>query len=776
MLSTRAEIGIEVDIDRLVFNLPDPIKALRQFVLWRYELSPRGGKPLKVPYYVNGIKRNGTQGSAEDRAQMATFSQAVAAFEEANGKYSGIGLAMFAESKISGVDLDNCLTEGKIDPKRADLLEGTYAEVSPSGHGVRGFYAGVYPDRKDNDAGVEIFCGKGFLTLTGTRLNSNEIIPLPGHVRARFDAIFEGQKTAAIRQDVLQRVKESDPVYQRLRELGHIRKEYDGGRIGITCPFEAEHTRGDGDADAVYFLPHTNGYSTGNFHCLHAHCINRTQSEYFEAIGLGDHDAIPSNSECLSEENKTAALYRGDDGSAGLFVDQFRDKFCFDHAAQRWHFFSGNTWELDRKNKALASISKIIPLYMREAEKQAKLKHRAIAEERDSDGKKHAESEKALLSRIKAMQNAKVKTGILTLAAAGENSLGITGEEWDADPWVLGCPNGVINLKIGKCRPGAPYDYIKTITRAEWQGIDALCPTWDRFISEVFDGDAEVIKYIQTLLGYCLIGDTPLHIFPILWGRGRNGKGTLLETIKYVLDDYAYKAEAEMLLAQKNPKSASGHNSAVIALRGQRVVWTSETDEGRKLSAARVKEYAGGDTLSGRAAYGRDHVEFEPAHQLFLLTNHKPVVSASDYAIWQRIHLIPFELSFVAEPKAANERQVDYDLPEKLKAEASGILAWMVRGCLTYQAEGLVVPEKIKAAVQEYRHEEDAIGLFLDERCVLKEAVQTKAGDLYSAYTEWGKELGQKICGVREFTRDMENRFDHYKRRHKFFIGVTLAT
>ena len=382
-----------------------------------------------MPYYTNGIKRNGTQGSPEDRAQMATFSEAVQAYEDAPGRYSGIGIAMYPEAGLIGVDIDDCLSDDRIDPKRAHLAEGTYAEVSPSGKGVRAFYTGNYPDKKDITAGVEIFHGTGFLTLTGACMNGNGIAPLPEATRQWLNTLFAGQKTIASRADVLAHVKDGDPIYQLLRERGMVRREYGDGRVGITCPFEAEHTRGDGDADAVYFLPHTNGYSTGNFHCLHAHCINRPQSEFFNAIGIGDQDEALPKSVRLTEEEKTAALYRGDDGSAEIFIDKFRDKFCFDHAAQRWHDFNGNTWELDRKNKALASISKIIPLYMREVEKQAKLKHKAIIEEREAEGKKHAELEKSMLSRIKVLQNAKVKTGILMLAAAGENSLGITGDE-----------------------------------------------------------------------------------------------------------------------------------------------------------------------------------------------------------------------------------------------------------------------------------------------------------------------------------------------------------
>ena len=347
---------------------------------------------------------------------------------------------------------------------------------------------------------------------------------------------------------------------------------------------------------------------------------------------------------------------------------------------------------------------------------------------------RHGAFESEILKRIGKLHARQRKENVLTLAAAGDGSLGITGEEWDTDPWVIGCPNGVICLKTGELRQGKPGDYIKTVANTEWTGIDTPCPAWERFLAEVFNGDAEIITYIQTLLGYGLIGDTPLHIIPILWGRGRNGKGTLLEIVKYILGPYAFKAEAEMLLDQKSAKAPNAHNSGILALQGKRIVWTSEVDEGRRFNAAKVKELVGGDTLSGRAAYGRDHKEFRPSHLLLLLTNTKPTANSADYALWQRIHLIEFGISFVENPTGTTEKPADLKLAEKLKAEGPGVLAWMVRGCLRFNREGLKVPDQVRAAVARYRAEEDIIGNFIAERCIEKDSAETPKGVLYQAY------------------------------------------
>jgi putative DNA primase/helicase len=241
------------------------------------------------------------------------------------------------------------------------------------------------------------------------------------------------------------------------------------------------------------------------------------------------------------------------------------------------------------------------------------------------------------------------------------------------------------------------------------------------------------------------------------------------------LGAYAYKAEAELLLEQKFTKTPNAHNSAILALQGKRIVWTSEVDEGRRFNAAKVKELVGGDTLSGRAAYGRDHKEFRPSHLLLLLTNAKPAANAADYALWQRIHLINFGLSFVQSPSEPHERQADPTLSAKLKVEGPGILAWMVRGCLRYQQEGLKAPDQVYADVARYRAEEDILGNFIAERCAESETGTTAKGALYRAYKEWCDDNGHSAFSSKRFCSQMDARYDSYcDGRHQLYRGIRI--
>jgi putative DNA primase/helicase len=188
-----------------------------------------------------------------------------------------------------------------------------------------------------------------------------------------------------------------------------------------------------------------------------------------------------------------------------------------------------------------------------------------------------------------------------------------------------------------------------------------------------------------------------------------------------------------------------------------------------------VKLFVGGDTLTARAPYGRFEISFRPTHTLFLLTNPKPRADASDYALWQRIHLIPFTLCFVDEPQADNERRRDPGLLDKLKAEASGILAWLVQGCKAWQKEGLNPPEAVRAATKSYRADEDLFGQFLEQACTFGERCEVKAGELYKAYRQWSEDMGLKPKSGRKFGEYMKAQHDSYQDyRGVFYLGVGL--
>lgn len=517
----------------------------------------------------------------------------------------------------------------------------------------------------------------------------------------------------------------------------------------------------------------------GNIKCLSdpaeiQRLVNK-QVEAERAIYSSPVEHEPCTGEIPSDEIMEY-LDRNQDGDAGLLARLLKNRFVFDHAAGRWYIFNGNFWQEDLTGEALQSVGKAAAIYEFEYQRQVWLRLKAIKEHDKHEENSCNKNMSRLINRIKLLQSLKWKRDILVLACSGKETLGITGQEWDKLDMELACANGVINLKDGSLRQGMPEDYIKTMAPIEWKGIDEPCPAWVLFLAEVFGDNVTLVDFIQRLFGSGIIGRVIHHIIVILWGIGRNGKGTMLETLRFVLGDYALKTESEILLEQKNARQAGAPNSAVLSLRGKRIVWASETSDSGKLNVAKVKELVGGDTLNARGIYGKHHIQFEPSHLLLLLTNHKPIAPANDYALWQRIILVPFERSFVENPEAPHESKSDLYLIDKLKAEASGILAWLVRGCITFRKEGLNPPDCVKVATKEYRKEEDLIERFLNDRCVTGQTYETQAGILYKVYQSWAEEMGLKPISGIKFGKEISQRFDSYQKRHVYYIGLSLNT
>jgi putative DNA primase/helicase len=475
------------------------------------------------------------------------------------------------------------------------------------------------------------------------------------------------------------------------------------------------------------------------------------------------------------------ALVDNEVGDARLFILLHKGRYTFDHAARRWYVFTEHYWEEDRTNAVLAAVESVADLYSGESSRQHDL-----ALSLTKQGKKEAATEaenfaKTLMSRVKTLQTIRRQKNVLELATAGEGSLGISGDEWDSHTGIVGCQNGVIELKTPEpiFRPGAPDDYIKTPVATTWpdEGLKAKAPTFEKFLLETFDGLLTVIDFLARCLGYALQGNPVEDILLTLYGKGRNGKTTLIEALGYVLGKQVGPIRAEMLLVQKQVRSSSGPNSDIMSLRGKKIAWASETDEGRRFNAGRIKHLTGHDTLVGREPYGRREVSFPPTHVLILLTNHKPSAPADDFALWSRLRLIFFPFSFVDEPKKTNERKRDPDLLEKLKAEAPGILVWLVKGWIRYRDEGLIPPDEVKKATAAYQKDQDSIAQFLDAYCIQGPNYQVKVSLIRKVYEKWAEQEGLSPVRLNTFKEYLNERFERTPRTSNgyFYIGLGLT-
>ena len=372
-------------------------------------------------------------------------------------------------------------------------------------------------------------------------------------------------------------------------------------------------------------------------------------------------------------------------------------------------------------------------------------------------------SAEANKERIAAMvASAKTVAAVEKLAKA-DRLHAATVDQWDADPWLLNTPGGVVDLRTRIMRRHRPDDYLTKIT-AVTPGRE--CPLWLAFLDRVSGGDADLISYLQRVCGYALTGVTREHAMWFAYGTGRNGKGVFLNTVTAIMGDYALTADPDTFTA-----SGMGKHLTVLArLQGARLVVAQETEQGVPWAEARIKQITGGDPIT--ANYMRqDPFTFVPQFKLFMAGNHKPSLKAVDEAIKARFNLVPFEVTI---PKA--ER--DPELPEKLKGEWSGILRWMIDGCMAWQKDGLAPPAIVQAATEDYLAAEDAFAIWNAECCKPIAYGWTEVKELFADWSNWAKASGEHPGTLKGFRQELTKRGYKPKQdpttRRSCFEGIAL--
>ncbi|MCG8639166.1 MAG: phage/plasmid primase, P4 family [Desulfobacterales bacterium] len=465
-------------------------------------------------------------------------------------------------------------------------------------------------------------------------------------------------------------------------------------------------------------------------------------------------------------------------GDGELFKKLYRDDFIFNKSMDAWMAWNGHHWEVDKMDRALASVEGVAKVYQDEAKRVSK-KINDLEAKNESSG--HLKSLRDQLNkRVSSLRSSRRRKNCITFAHTSGDPIAIEGYEVDQMPWLMACKNGVVNLKTGEIEPGRQKDYLLTASQVEWpaDGVESQCPVWENFLLEIMDDKQDLVDFLQRLIGLGMVGKVIEGFFVVLSGRGRNGKGTMVETITKIMGSMAGAIRSEMLLDQGRIASSAGPTPDIMALRGRRFVFASETDQNCRISPSRVKWLTGNDTLSGRNPNDKYEVNFRPTHSMWLQTNNDPHAPADDYAFWERMIKFPFNLSFVNRPpKEEFERKADPELPEKLEAEHPMILAWMVKGCLQYQKMGLQRPAAVKQAVEKYKQEEDIIGDFIRECCIVGPNYHVGATKVYDVFvTWWHKNVSNKEPKMRRFGTLFGKRFKKSKSGTVSYHGVGLLS
>jgi putative DNA primase/helicase len=397
-----------------------------------------------------------------------------------------------------------------------------------------------------------------------------------------------------------------------------------------------------------------------------------------------------------------------DAGNAEYFERRCDGRVRYDHGQRRWYFFHEHHWEADRtgeiERRALAAVRQ-------RQEEATKIS--------DSTERKRA------LKYLLESESRRRLVDLIAIAASLE-TLAVTGDDWDAEPMLFGVQNGVLDLETSELRPGRLSDHITKVAPVAYD-VRGCCSRFERFVSEVFGKDSDLVPYMQRVFGYTLTGLTTEQVFWILWGLGSNGKSTLLETMLLAIfgaDTYGWTMPFPTAMWSQ---TMTEYQRAELV--GRRLVTASEVKQRAHLHEDFIKSLTGSDTINARHPYGRPF-SFVPAAKFFLRVNEKPIIRDLTHSMWRRVKLVPFTQTFT----------LDRSLAATLAQERSGILLWAVRGCRDWQREGFCEPAAVTAATTTYRSESDPLTEFYAECCLIGPGLSIAGKALFGRYVAWCNE------------------------------------
>jgi putative DNA primase/helicase len=486
-----------------------------------------------------------------------------------------------------------------------------------------------------------------------------------------------------------------------------------------------------------------------------------------------------------------------DTGNAERLVDSCGPNLCYCHTWRHWLIYAGGRWIEDVSGVVQRAAKRVVRHIRAEAALARELAEKAAAtgnlaaadpaadpggcagaggSSTAKRGSAPADPGEAFERHATRSESARARRDMIALAES-EPTIAVVPEAFDVSRWDLNVANGTIDLRTGVLRPHSRDDWISRLAPVAYDPA-AKAPRWAAFIHEIMGGDGELAAYLQRFLGYCLTGATQEQIAGIWYGEGANGKSTLLGVLREILGDYAAHAAADSFMSARRDGSP---RDDLVGLRGSRLVTCIETRDDQTLDEEFLKTVTGDDPVRCRPLYGR-YFEFIPRFKPILATNHYPRIRSTGYAIWRRLHLVPFAQKYVKPEeleKHPGAHLRDEKLGAALRTELPGILAWLVAGCQHWQRHGLLPPPTVRAATESYRSDMDTLGEFFTERCVMIPDARAKATDLYAAYRMWAIEQSggsdRHVMAQQRFGREVRARgMVRVKQGVNWWLGVAV--
>jgi putative DNA primase/helicase len=751
-------------------SIPEELKQLNNWCC--YQILPDEVKPNKMKKMPKNAKTGGNAMS-NNRDTWSSYEEAVIGLR----KYGFNGLGFFFADGYFGVDIDGVEHEveafkhGEMDNIVGEFIHTlqSYAEYSVSGNGIHIICKGELPPGGRRKNNVEMYQeGRFFIMTANPASEYTEIKDCTAAIKPLHEKYIGGTTSKVSPNAPRQLELSENEIINKIRESSQgqlFDLLYSGSWQGLyTSQSEADMAFANilafwfqGDFMKMDAMYRSSGLMREKWDrrqsgtTLGAIVLNKAIRDCREFYTPQEQYSITIKTSTPKEEIKNKKYTLDDTGNAERFLDTFGNELKYNYTNKQWIRYDGRKWCDDTVDSVKSYADRFITRMQRELFKEC--------DPDDSD------MLKTIQKHIKAARSSKGKENFIKEA---KHMAPIENNDMDKDIYLLNTPNGILDLQTGELMEHDPKKLISKISYTEYTD-KTDCPLWIEFLDTVFNGDQELIHYIQKAIGYSLTGSTAEQCAFFLHGSGGNGKGVFVETVAHIAGSYSANIQAESLMI-KSTASTGQANSDIARLVGTRFVTCSEPNEGVKLNEGLIKQLTGEDRVTARRLYANEF-EFKPQFKIWLSTNHKPIIRGTDNGIWRRMRLIPFTVEI---PPEKQDKKLKY----KLLKETPGILKWAVEGFLMYQKEGLEPPSSIKQATAEYRNEMDVVTAFLDSCTINKPGAEIQASALYKAYTEWAKENNEYIMSNRKFGIEVGKKYEKIRKSQgQTYVGIdfTLA-
>lgn len=722
-------------------SIPEELKQRDQWVLWRAEV--RNGKITKIPYNA----RTGAKAASDNPETWSSFAEARRAYEVEQNS-DGIGFVFSADDPYCGIDLDQkggqfFDEDGELTEAARDIIEtiASYTEYSPSG-GIHIIARASLPEKGRRKGDLEMYDSVRYFTVTGNAyFRYEEIRDAQEGVSAVHSAYILGESKPLSQSSSAPstRPAPSDLDLQSKILTSNIGIKFSALMQGDTSSYpsasEADYalcrilawwTKDAGQIDRIFRSSglfreekwnkkhKSDGTTYGELTIANA--LKNTVGGYDPESYKASQPMVEWND---PETGKTKAIVGEqindlhllkyeptDEGNAEAFIALFGSEFAY-VAEWGWLWNAGTHWDTVSGEGELKK--KIVETLRRRAKV-------ALDAERDSILK----ASKTMNGRINAT------------AEVLQKHLAARPEDFDGEPHLLNCLNGVVDLRTGEITPHSEHQGKFTYVVPTAYVPDADYQAWHEWICGTIKGGAKVAEYMQTLAGYCATGDTREEIFVFAYGEPRAGKGVYTETVRATLGDtITREVTIDLFMQATNPDA---QNFALAPLKPVRALFASEPDEGQWLNARKMKNITGGNAIYC-AHKGKPHFNYVPQFKVLMTSNFAPKSNPSDRAFWEsRIKVIEFPHSHIGKE--------DKTLKSRMRSQENreAVLAWIVDGAIRFYREGLNTPPEVKIATEAARNDVDSVAQWFDETFIAEEGAWVANEMVLWSYEKWCKE------------------------------------